>query len=389
MTVPNGVTLPLQRLNTFQGMMIDAAAWRDEHSYHREQGKLERLALHGWGIVSGLNLAVEGDDSRIIVEAGTAIDPSGNLIVVPDPHTLRITSERKGEVHILLQVREILAGPTQVGPDGAAQPTRVFESYRIQAHWELPDEPFVELARVQYDPGNGRIRVATNPEEPRENDLDLRNRVNVQQPSAVEGVGGVQQVAAAIQLSRAKPDLVAAGWDKHRPGLQLLAREIEASNGRPVHILEGTAAIADQLDLLYITGHATLELSEAEVAGITRTLDQGGLVVGEGCQAGPGGAAGAREFAVSFLALADQVERKLGKVGRGHTLLASRYVFSQPPTGARKSTRVLEDRGMVYCDADYGCAWEGGAPDAPLARWAIRDAHEFGVNLALHRQSAR
>jgi len=48
--------------------------------------------------------------------------------------------------------------------------------------------------------------------------------------------------------------------------------------------------------------------------------------------------------------------------------------------------RLLEANGVVYSDVDYGCAWQGGRVDAPLARGAIRDALELGVNIALFRR---
>ena len=49
---------------------------------------------------------------------------------------------------------------------------------------------------------------------------------------------------------------------------------------------------------------------------------------------------------------------------------------------------VIEREGMIYSDADSGCAWQGGSAERPLPRGPIRDATEFGVNLACYRQGA-
>ena len=110
------------------------------------------------------------------------------------------------------------------------------------------------------------------------------------------------------------------------------------------------------------------------------------MLLGEGCRGGPNGETGAREFALSFVSLATRLGRTLTRVDRGHALMTAGHVFGEPPTGSRANARVLEAGGMVYSDADYGCAWQGGATDHPLPRATIRDALEFGVNLAIFRR---
>jgi hypothetical protein len=117
-------------------------------------------------------------------------------------------------------------------------------------------------------------------------------------------------------------------------------------------------------------------------------LERGGVVEGEGCAAGPQGEAGAREFALSFVDLATRLGRQLARVDRDHPVMAARHLFGEPPAGARATPRVLEAGGMVYSDADYGCVWQGGAAERPLPRGTIRDALEFGTNLAMYRRSA-
>jgi len=78
--------------------------------------------------------------------------------------------------------------------------------------------------------------------------------------------------------------------------------------------------------------------------------------------------------------------RRLTRVERTHKLFEARHVFGDPPAGARPA-RVLEADGVIYSDADYGCAWQGGVPQQPLPRSAIRDAFEFGVNMAVYHRA--
>jgi hypothetical protein len=147
-------------------------------------------------------------------------------------------------------------------------------------------------------------------------------------------------------------------------------------------------ADVEELDFVYVTGQGRVEYADSEVAGLARMLNRGGVLFAEACAGGPDGDGGVREFALSFVELADRLGRQLAEVQRGHQLFTSRHVFATLPAGSRDRARVVEAGGVVYSDADYGCVWQGGRGDAPLARGAIRDALEFGVNIALFRYGA-
>jgi hypothetical protein len=179
----------------------------------------------------------------------------------------------------------------------------------------------------------------------------------------------------------------AAGAAQHRDGLRFLAREVRRASGREVEVRQDVS-LADVAgaDFVYLSGYSRLELGADELEGLRRVLDAGGVVVGEGCSCGPNGDAGVREFALSFAEAAGRLGRQPAIVERGAGLLVACHVFSGPPAGARAVTRVMERDGMVISDADYGCAWQGGTPERPLPRGPIRDALEFGVNLALYRR---
>jgi hypothetical protein len=203
--------------------------------------------------------------------------------------------------------------------------------------------------------------------------------------AAVSGLNGHPAAAAAPPISLVVARHSGAGWDAHAPGLQSLARELGYA-GRRLEVSEASLADVDKADVVYLTGHARLALGDAETQALGRVPERGGLVAGDGCAAGPRGDAGAREFAHSFAELADSLGLHLEAAGRAHPLFAAgRYLFAIAPPGARTSTVLLADSGgagLVYCDADYGCAWAGGAPTQPLPRAAIRDALELGINLA-------
>jgi hypothetical protein len=503
-----------RRVNPYPGLMVDVDVWRDAHDYHRAQLHLHHLALHGWGIIQGLDISlVEGTDNTLRIEPGLAIDPGGNFISVPQGQTYQITARERQVVYLVLQQRELLSQPAPPTAANRASPmTRVVEAYRIQERDRLPEEPYIELARVDFYPDRGVVRAAQDAESPGPNELDLRARVRLgtlaaplqlsaprtttgsddlseQLDSLTQRVASlasdveynrsqhelesladeIKRVSARVEnvvtqsggpptergevsvdpqlvasvvagqilpvgtriddlrnevdaltrqlqaLSRevesapapvaASPPISAAadrgvvqlavgvhgatGWDTHLDGLRYLAREVGADTewlGRALDPL--SPADARAVDVLYISGTAALALGDGDVDGISRVLEGGGVVIGEGCAAGPGGEAGAREFAMSFVDLTTRLGRQLMRVERGHAMMHARHVFGDPPPGGRTTTaRVLESGGMVYSDADYGCAWQGGPASQALPRSAIRDALEFGTNLAVFRRN--
>ncbi len=420
MATLTGAPFQLRRVNPFQGLMIDAGVWRDAHEYHRDQMRLHHLLLHGWGIIRGLDVSVVGDDNTVLIEEGVGIDPQGNFIIAAQQHRYRVETRLPGTVYLVIQFRDVLTGPNQPSGDGAGTPTRILEAYRIQERDRLPAEPYLELARIEFDPARGPINAPSDPLQPGLNELDLRHRTDVWINSAIQSVlptlpsmsmsdeSAPPPPVSARPISEPTPAEMAplsptslqlglavhqgSGWDRHRDGLRYLSREVEAAIGLPARLADKVIpAEADGVDLLYLSGDAGLRLEDADVAGIARLVDRGGVVIGEGCGSGPQGDGGARQFALSFNELANQLGRRLSKVERGHQLFVARHVFAMPPAGSssRANALLLEDRGMSYSDADYGCAWQGGAPGKSLERSVIRDALELGVNLTLYRRDVR
>ena len=437
----------LRRINAFRGLMIDAGIWRDAHEYHRSQMRLHNLALHGWGIAHGLEVTLAPDRNTVVVQPGIAIDPAGNFIIITEPYLHRIEAARPGTVYLVVQFSEILTGPNQPASDPYGQPTRVVEAYRIQQRESVPEDPRLELCRVDFDPLASALTLPDDPATPGKNELDLRFRTPIGATGPVVpltlatdagaaaepivartpgssageagavaaglpgapgipglpgsaatgsrngtlqgGVAGLTGGPALAALSLVVAHHSGQGWDAHADGLQMLAREA-AYCGRPVTIQDAalTDTAAGSADLVYLTGTARLALGSSETEALGRLLERGGVLVGDGCASGAAGEGGAREFARSFAEIAEGLGRRLEAVQRGHPVFTGRYLFAQPPAGARSSTVLLADAAagaagsVLYCDADYGCAWNGGAPEHPLARGAIRDALELGVNLA-------
>jgi len=78
-----------KRPRFFDGKFLAAADFAREQQYHIEKHKLHNRALHGFGMVSGLKVTVNGGE--VIVAPGMAIDCEGNELVVADEQTLAVT----------------------------------------------------------------------------------------------------------------------------------------------------------------------------------------------------------------------------------------------------------------------------------------------------------
>ena len=72
---------PFDRLRFFNGRLLTVADFELEQNYFRGKQKLHNRSLHGFGIVSGLNVTI--DSGRVVVSAGLALDCEGNELLIP------------------------------------------------------------------------------------------------------------------------------------------------------------------------------------------------------------------------------------------------------------------------------------------------------------------
>jgi hypothetical protein len=405
----------MKRVNPFQGLVIDADTWKDAHNYHRESMKLHIFAFHKTGIVSGLEVTASNPaDASVNISTGVAIDPDGNAIILPQKHKYLLQTQEKRVVYLIIQFREIPGEPFQ--PPESGQPTRILEAYRVQERDALPSEPYVELARIDFDPAVNSIKNAKNPSKPGINEINLRYReealrteaeaappaaaaaaavapMPVREPSPAPATAASRDTAPAVEtMLIGYLPLGEAGKDLHKRGLMNLAEELNHRSAYRV-------AIEDELNprknftrysLIYLTGNSRFDLSSEIQTALGNYLRAGGFIFGDGCSGNSGGAEakGAKEFGLAFNRLASQFNCKLGMVQRGHPLLTANYVFAEVPPGC-EAPMLLEGGNMICSNSDYGCAWDGGHTDQPLSREVIRCATEIGANIVSYAINAK
>ncbi|OGN87561.1 MAG: hypothetical protein A2158_07375 [Chloroflexi bacterium RBG_13_46_14] len=387
----------LRRVNPFQGLVIDSDTWNDAHEYHRSQQRLHLLAFHDVGIVGGLKVvANKPADLSVSIQPGMAVDEEGNIIIVPEIQHYQIQSRENHTIYLIIQFREVPAEPYQ--PPEGGQPTRILEAYRIQEREKLPDEPYLELCRINLDTAEKAIRDAGKASQPGKNEIDLRFRKEVtqlpippvQKPPSHESVPiqakeAVSRPVENITIGHAV--LSGDSRDLHIAGLQNLVKGINRQGNYAASLVENIALDkkVKQHSIIYLTGISRFELTDEQNAALSDFLQSGGVIFGEGCAEGQQGTSSksSKEFGLAFNKLASLLKCKLEIVTRGHPLLSACHVFAEVPQGVEPAM-LLAGGQMIYSGSDYGCAWQGGHQDTPLSRDIIRASFEIGMNIVTY-----
>jgi hypothetical protein len=401
MALEDIIKFQLKRINPFPGLTIDADMWQEAHSYHRDQQRLHILAFHKVGIVEGLEvIANNPPDRSVVIQPGMAVDPEGNAIIVPQPQHYQLQTRNKGTIYLVIQFREVSAEPYQ--PPEGGQPTRILEAYRIRETEKLPDETHLELARIDFGPGEEVIRDAKTKSNPGKNEINLGYRQDAKSaaPMLAPQVVPEKTDAAVSKITSHAQETVtvghvalgAASKDLHCAGWRNLIREINRQDKLVASLSENISLSKNinRYTLIYLTGNGSFEFTTEEQTALGSFLQSGGIIFGEGCfeEQDETESKGVKEFGLAFNRLASQLNCKLEIVQRGHPLLSTVNIFSEAPQGAAPAM-VLEGGHMVYSGSDYGCAWQGGHQEEPLPRDIIRNSFEMGTNIVAYAQTIK
>ena len=182
----------IERTRYFTGQLLDEADLTQEQLYFREKARRHNRMLHGWGIVSGLDVRPGPADGEVTVEPGYALDRYGDEIVVadavivdllsedgdgnavapcpqPDNHQPRRVRKRRSPgrpLYLAIRYAECASRPVPVGE--SVEYSRMRESFAVKVLTKLPAsyrrrrprgrqtsdslaEPWVILAEVAFD----------------------------------------------------------------------------------------------------------------------------------------------------------------------------------------------------------------------------------------------
>ena len=363
----------IRRLVASEGMVVDVTAWNAAHDYHTVHQLRHNMLMHRPGITSGLEVvAWDPPDNSIVINPGIALDDEGHTVVVADAQRFQLRTNESGVLYLILQYREVPGGDIRGESDSdAGSSGSVIEAYRLEERRELPENSYVELARIDVSGDGSAMTDALDVMNPLANEIDLRYR----QLSGPRPMANVRIGVVPLEMTE-------DGHVPHAPGVMSLIRSVNSSTPYLAEF-RGSVSLNQEItdcDLLVIAGHQEFSLTDEWTEVLKTFLDRGGVLFGEACRAAE---EDSTPFRQSFIDLADALEKQLDSVERGDRLFTAHYLFAQAPDGPDGSGVIVAGDGLIYSDADYGCLWDGGRPDVPASREAIRSALELGANLGV------
>ncbi|MBD9362367.1 hypothetical protein [Methylomonas fluvii] len=168
----SGIAKKPERTNYFNGQLLTLADLERDQQYLRDRLRRHNRLAHGWGVIHGLHVGIEGGD--ILVAPGFAIDCEGNELEVVEQQRIAIGTLATS-FYVGIKFLEIPSTPVQ-GPNGLVNAT-IIETAEIElstenaclGHKKLgPGTPgcgqshAVVLANVKPRQGDWQIKQAKN-----------------------------------------------------------------------------------------------------------------------------------------------------------------------------------------------------------------------------------
>ncbi|MDB5080939.1 MAG: hypothetical protein JWP00_2863 [Chloroflexi bacterium] len=372
------------RVNPFRGLLVDETTWADAHDYHRNQMRFHLLAMHGVGVVQGLDVvASQPPDMKVTIRPGLGIDTEGRMLLLTEPQTILIPGQANfATIFVVMEYDEKATMMQNITEGGTPQPARILEECTIRASLEAATSG-IELARISVEPNSRQIRNPVDVLQAGNNEIDLSGRKLIGTPGAAQGGKAQRTVISVGIIKHGAPNSVE--WKRHSEGLRRLIRDTANGTNLDANVLEGVSPLDDAVvkncKLLYMTGRSSFKFSPEEELALRRFMDRGGVLWCEPCRNGiPSGTPD--DFSRSCIELAQRLNRQPIQPRAGHPLLSSRFLFAVPPAAVDPAGVVVEANRMIITTGDYGCLWEGRGQERVEApsREALRSAQEFGAN---------
>ncbi len=357
---------PLKRIHPEDGMAVTHEVWDEAHEYHRKSQNLQMVLARGSGIITGLEvIASDPPDTSMYILPGVAVDPAGQIILLPQPVSYDIGHEMAGRLHVLLSYSESRSKGQNGKKEGEDAPLYIHSEFTITAQTVLPNTPYVELARVNRSDRDAPFTNAQNPAQPGPNEIDLRFRREVGLPP---------QVSIAVSyLGQVKER-------KHGRGVGYLAQHLNHSDKYHTTFEDGVTLGPGIVTstLVYLVGQGEFELDQGQINGLRNYVQRGkGTLLLESVDPP------AEESFLNFLKAANM---PLEEINFGHRLLTQPHLFAAPPAGfeTQGTPKIMASEGVIFSTYNYGLLWQGERKGRLASRDEIRSAMEWGCNLVTY-----
>ncbi len=130
---------PFIRNHFFAGRFLTAADLELEQKYFRNKLKLHNRSLHGFGIVSGLEVSHRQD--KLIIASGLALDCQGNEILIAEPVSHPLPDSNLGtSSYLTISYSEQATNLTPVPDDKLCEPALIAESFTLAFESQNPNQ---------------------------------------------------------------------------------------------------------------------------------------------------------------------------------------------------------------------------------------------------------
>lgn len=373
---------PFERLNAFDGLMINADRWKRAHQYHRQRQNAHYQAINQPGIVCGLGIQTieasgkvrdpNGSNKAgrrwIQVQPGIAIDLKGNLIVIPRSFDYHLDTQPSGSEPIMVYLVASYRDPDELQREQRSEVIQ--ETYRLEETTAPPRPLDVELCRILMQPGTQDIRSPQDVFFPGYNEIDLRYRVQAQtRPQALLRIAQIQRDDPMCDRNFFNLNYLLQSVEALYPAFRGAEEVGQATLSEGFNSLQA-------YDLLYLTGQQQLELNAIELEALQAYLKSGRVLFVDVLP-------DAEALIQTIQQLAQQVGaplQPLSSLRRGHPLRTRPFLFAALPIVHQKPIQLLVGEGIVLCIGNLASNW-GIDEELSLSRILIRTAQELGVNL--------
>lgn len=345
---------PARRIKPFDGMAVTAETWNTDHHELRSSRKAHDLAFHGSGIITGLEvLANDPPDRMVFISPGAAVDPEGNIIVLPERVAYDFGSSIDGQLSLYISHGEREVAGSE--PDSVM----IQSEYVVSARSEAPKKPSVELARITLKNGSDPIRVPSNPNHPTAGELDQRFR-------SLVGAAPRRQVRIALcEMTNSEKELQGS-WD-----MMLGAAN---ATSRTEYVLDMGVMISPDLAqyaLVVLTGRGAFHLTDEQISQLKQYLERGGKLLAEGLDASAN---------LTFAQMFEKLGVGFGNAAMSNSLTKFPFFFPSPFSGPFGAELLLAP-GIIFSKAGHSLGWGGYPETQQPTRELIRSAHEWAENM--------